>query len=376
MYSGFELGSVNAIIYEYYREPVELSIENNPISKPMITITPQFIWKDKRSILLLNLELFGALGSLNGSFGMDGAISGQLKADSFYQSFLQDSDLYIKFGKYPADVPFGFGLRTTTGQGELGLSSDTFKLFYAGIFYSLFNTKNDDGSYSFNNERFNDDNIIINNIGLDIKKINLNIRLPIVSSDKNFFDSFQPSVHLINNINIFNANSFIGLSLKDYEYTIGVREELSISPGHFKTNLLLAHLTPGEDKSYQYTSMNNKDIEFHYGSHFNYLYQTVGNVYGLNSIGIKQEYNIEKLNCWVSYSGHFAVENNLTENRQNTYIGSIFSVGIKGFNIWTDNTLMELYCSYFKPEGFSVIDGEQTRDYGLQIVLKFQHIMF
>ncbi|MGL1893077.1 MAG: hypothetical protein OCD02_15695 [Spirochaetaceae bacterium] len=386
LYSEVQIGGIPALIYENYDE-VNLiydddgnEIDNTPISKLLTSLTAQFIWTDNRNILLLNIELFGSLGSLDGSFGKDGELSGQLKADTFYQGYYKDSPLYIKFGKYNASLPFGFGTTVTTGQGELGYKSDILDVFYSGIFYSLFNTYNDDGSYDFNSEKYNDDNLIINLLGIDLNLQSNKVlfRLPIEYQDSNFFNSIYPSVNHNINLDFVEANTFVGLAYRDEVSTWAIREEVSINYFNFKTKILGAHLTSNDEitDNYNFTSIDNKNLEFHYGSHFNYLYQEAGNIYGLNSIGLNQSWDKDNINIWLSASSHFTAKTYDIEDREDSFIGTIFSGGLKWKNLWSEDTLFEIYISVLKPEGFSVIEEIQTRDLGFQLVLKLQQIIF
>lgn len=373
-----EIGVISSLLYEYYQEPIDISLDNVPISKPLVSITPQFIWKDGRNLLLLNVELLGALGSLEGSFGKDGALSGQLKADSFYLGYIPGRNIYLKFGKYSSNNPFGFPVRVTTGQVESGYESEGIHLFSSIIFYSLFNEQNSDGSLSFKNERFNDDNLYIINSGIDFKQIGIGLRLPIELDQNYILSSFHPTLRFNKKMGVLMNDSFLGLSSREYNTVLGVREELSVYYNLFSTSLLLSYLSTNSNKNngFAFTSIDNKDVDFHYGSHFNYLYQSCANIYGMTSFGIKQDLSLNNLNLWASFSGHLAIDEYKSENRQDTYIGSIFSLGLKRFELWSNNTLAELYASLFIPGGFSVINREQQQDMGIQLVLKLQHIIF
>ncbi len=377
--SEVEIGSISTLIYEYYDEPNTV-FDTVPISKPLISVMPQFIWKDGRNMLLLNLEFFGSAGSLEGSFGKDGKLEGQLKEDSFYLGYIKESPFYLKFGKYPGHNSFFFGFKAVTGQGELGFSTESLKIFYSAIFYNLFNTRGDDGSYSYNNEKYFDDNTIIQMLGLTLKTTSneLKLRLPVEASNTSLLEALFPSINHNLTIGLLKIDSFAGLAYRDESLNIGLREELTFSYSDFKTKILGAHLTATEDreKSYNFTSLDNNPLEFHYGAHFNYLYQQAGNIYGLNTIGIYQSWENNDISLWFSLSSHFSVKDYSSENRESSYIGNIFSGGVKIYNIWSGNTLLEIYTSLFKPEGFSVIDGDQTRDLGFQLILKLQHIIF
>lgn len=378
IFSEVEVGSISALIYEYYQEPVELDYENNPISKPMVSITPQLIWKDGRNMLLLNLELLGALGSLEGSFGKDGSLSGQLKADSFYIGYIPDTNIFLKFGKYSADIPHGFPVRVMTGQIESGIRDDKYLVFSSLIFYNIFNIENEDGSFSFNNERYNDDNKFILNTGLNISGLGLNLRVPIEFNRNYSPVSLHPSLSFTKDFKTINNNSFLGISIRDFNYIIGIREELTLRYSFLSSALLFSYLSTNgnREENYNFTSIDNKDLDFHYGSHFNYLYQECANVYGMTTIGFKETLIKNQFDIWAGYSGHFAIDNFESELRDNSYIASIISLGLKKHNLWSDNTLLEIYSSLLIPGGFSAIEGEQTRDLGFQLVLKLQHIIF
>lgn len=385
-FSEVQIGAIPALIYENYDEPNlildenGIEIDHTAISKVLTSLTTQFIWKDKRNILLLNLEFLGSMGSLEGSFGKDGKLEGQLKADTFYRGFYKESPFYIKFGKYPGSLPFGFGTIITTGQGELGYETDNLSIFYSSIFYNWFNTKKEDGSYEYKNEKYNDDNLLINLIGLNCKFYNNNLllRIPIEYYESDIFNSFYPSVNHILKMDSITFNSFIGLAYRNEVTTLGFREEISFNYYKLQTKLLAAHLSGDDDidKSYNYTSIDNKYLEFHYGTHFNYIYQQAGNIYGLNSIGMYQSWTKENIYIWASISSHFSVKSYTSENRDDSFIGSIFSAGLKWNNLWNENTLFEIYASLFKPEGFSIINDVQTRDLGFQLVIKLHHIIF
>lgn len=386
LYADIELGSISSLIYEYYDEPNLVyddngdKISHKAISKGLISLTPQFIWKQGRNLLLLNIELLGSLGSLDGSFAKDGKLEGQLKADSFYKGYYKESPGYIKFGKYPADLPHGFGTEVTSGQAQVGLELDGTTLFYSLLFYNWFNMLEDDGSYTYIDDKYSDENRVIQILSLNLKidSHDLGLRFPINSNKSDLFQSIYPSISYKFNKSFILVDSFIGLAYRANDYTFAFREELTFSYYNFNTSLLLAHLTANRDitKSYIYTSIDNKNMNFHYGSHFNYLYQTAGNIYGLNSIGMKQSYKKSNFELYVSSSAHLSTKLIEEESREDVFIGTIFSTGIKVFNIWSDNTLFEIYASLFKPEGFSVINGKQNRDFGFQLVVKLQHIIF
>lgn len=386
LHSEVQVGAIPALIYEYYDTPNLIydgngdEIEYKAISKVLSSITTQFIWKDSRNILLFNMEFFGSLGSLDGIFGKDGKLSGQIKADTFYQGYFKETPMYIKFGKYPAAIPFGFGTMVTTGQGELGFDSENMDFFYSGIFYNLFNKLDEDGGYEYVSETFTKDNIIINLLGANFNfdSFNLSVRLPMEYKDSNIVNSIYPSINLNNNFKNIGFNSFVGFAYRDGSTTWGVREEISINYYGFNTQILGAYLSGSNDitKNYNYTSIDNKYIEFHYGTHFNYLYQEAANIYGMNSVGLKQSWNKDNLNLWISGSSHFVIQDFESEKRDNQYVATIFSGGFKWNNLWSENTLFEVYTSLLKPEGFSVIDGIQTRDLGFQLVIKLHHIIF
>lgn len=386
VYAEVKIGSISTLLYEHYDEPNLIYSDTgekndfNPIAKYLISLTPQFIWRDGRNMLLLNIELFGSVGSLEGSFGKDGKLEGQLKADSFYKGYYKESPLYLKFGKYPGDLPYSFASQITSGQGELGAELRNIEIFYSVLFFNWFNRRENDGSYTYVNEKYIDENRVIQILGsnLSIGKNSFKLRLPVNSHIENISESIYPSVNHIFDSDFLNINSFLGIALRSDEYTLALREEISFKYYNFKTSLLGAHLTANSDisKSYNFTSIDNKALELHYGSHFNYLYQQAANMYGLNTLGIYNSFNSENISLWLSASTHFAVKDLKDELRENTLIGTIFSGGVKINNLWSENTLLEVYCSLFKPEGFSVINGEQTRDLGFQLVVKLQHIIF
>lgn len=381
-----EIGSISAIIYEHFDELNLIydsdgkELSHTPINKGLVSLTPQFIWKEKRNMLLLNLEIFGSMGSQEGSFAKDGKLEGQLKADSFYIGYFRETPLYIKFGKYPGDLPFYFGCKVTTGQVETGYNTNDIKLFYASIFYNWFNKKESDDSYSYVSDKYVEENSIIQLVGLNlaISSDLLRLRLPIESTFSNPVNALYPSISYKLNLSNVSFDNFIGMAYREGTITFGIREEITINYGNLSSKILAAHLTAGEDtaSSYNYTSTDNTPLEFHYGEHFNYLYEYAGNIYGLNSIALYQSWSSNNTTFWASLSGHLTAKKYNSENREDMYIGAIISGGLKINDFWSENTLFETYISYFNPGGFSIIDGKQSRDSGLQIVIKLQHIMF
>lgn len=399
------IGSLSDLIYEYYDEPMAIRDEagvinpHRPITKLLTSLTAQFIWKEKRNMLLLNLEIFGALGSLDGSFGKDGKLSGQLKNDSFYKGYFRDTPFFLRFGKYKTDLPREFGAWLSSGQGEVGYESETLFLSYSVIFYNWFNMLNSDGSTDFIDEKFHEDDILVHMLSFNWKKENhsLHFRLPGTApldfSDLRLF----PSLSYRYRGSFLENDTMGGISFRKLEdlkaWVYGVRQETSLKyfDDRFKTSLLLGLLTSAEASdfselhakrsiasNYWGTSLDNRDFEIHYGSHFSYLYRQAGNIWGMYSLGVKQDLLLKNLTFWAGSSFHFSwlerIESDIPADSR--FIGFLLSSGLKLPGLWSDNTLGEIYVSWFHPMGFSSFQGEQTRDEGFQLVIKLEHIIF
>lgn len=407
-----QVGTVTALIYEYYNEPsLRFDTTGEPaeqmaIYKPLISMMTQFIWKQDRNMVLLNIELYGPLGSLEGSFGKEGRLFGQLKGDTFYKGYWQDSPVYFQFGKYHTDIPYDFGAFLNTGQIEAGLDiPDSVKLYYAVIFQDLFKETKFDLTTSYVNEKYHDEDNIVHLLGWNQTTPlgNFKLRLPFAyveheeytivdprlarevrkNRDKNLV--FFPSLfHKFENEFLSAATTFgvsgrIDMENNETNTVFGLREEVQIKwiPDQVHTNLLVGLLSRGNETNanYQYTSLDNKEFDSHYGTHFNYLFRQIANKTGHITFGIKQEAKIESFYLWFGLSTHFTYPTAETGIFQE-HIGTLISGGIKWFDPYAPGSLFELYVSSFIPGNVSAPDGTQLRYPGLQIVGKIQHVIF
>lgn len=407
-----EIGTVTALIYEYYNEP-SLKYDNQgqpadqmAIYKPLVSMMTQFIWKQDRNMALLNIELYGPLGSLEGSFGKEGRLFGQLKGDTFYRGYWQDSPAYFQFGKYHTDLPYDFGAFLNTGQIEVGLDiPESFKLYYAVIFQDLFKETKFDLTTSYVNEKYHTEDSIVHLFGWNqISPIGtFKLRLPVSyieheeytivdpllaqeirkNRDQNWV--FFPSLFHKFDEKHFSATTLFGVSGRidmennETHMVFGFREEFQIKwiPDSVHSNILFSILTRGDEANanYQYTSLDNKEFDSHYGSHFNYLFRQVGNKTGHITFGLKQEIKTGPFYIWFGFSTHFTYPDSTTPIFQE-HLGTLISGGIKWFDPYAPGSLFELYISTFVPGNISQFAGTQQRYQGLQIVGKIQHVIF
>jgi len=159
---------------------------------------------------------------------------------------------------------------------------------------------------------------------------------------------------------------------------IGLRQEFhyAFNSGH-TTSVLGGLLTSGDEFSrYNYTSLDNKDYGIHYGNTFGYLYEEVGNEWGLVSFGMKHRIHGNWGEFWAAGSCHLTYRTPSGEEGDSPYAGTLLSSGLKLQNLMGENTMLELQASVFLPGTFSSIGGNQQRNPGIQIIVKFMHILF
>ncbi len=367
-------------------DKVSIKPDNTRYLSILGSFTPQFVWKQGRTLALLNVQIYGELGLtdpadssiVSGSFGREGLWLAQIKVDSFFHAFFGESDFYFKGGRYTADLPWHFGGLFETGTIEAGWwPAFGPKIFFQQIWYN------------WNKEDFSDaDNQLIHSLALDVhfSDSRLKVRFPFSFSenmlDLRVFPSAAYQYH--QGVWLWDLTGGVGWReniSKEQGTCFGLRSEVEWEYIHGHSTSVLVGLISAFDESrnnYKWVSVDNKYFEQQYGSHVDYLYQEAGNVGGLVSLGVRQtgtwDYSGNGLmKFWVGGSLHWSWINTAGDGH---YIGTVIGGDVRFYDLIDANSLLELYASLLIPGNYSTVGGTQQRNLGVQIIIKLQQTLY
>jgi len=366
------------IVGELY-DKVSINPDNQQLAGILLSIKPQLIWKSNRSILLVNLQIYGDLGGMSddsisvveGHFGKDDVFGITLKPDSFYRTYIGDSPFYFKVGKYTPEIPFQFGGELVTGQIEAGFQQEeVVRVYWSSIFYEWYKIN----PFTDVNQKTVQLLALHWSLPDSILKFNYPVLLNPGISNLGQYPSlqFQYDNGFIKN-DIFTGLAFRNNDLGDSGMVFALREEITLCYGeYFKTSGLYSLLTADEtvENRYAFTSVDNQTPLLGYGNHFDYIYEEVGNSFGIHTFGLKQELQMHPFLLWFEAGGYFSYRSGTGENN---YIGTAVRGDIKWMDLWGENTLLEILAAAFFPGGFSRFSGIQNNNPGYQLIVKLQH---
>lgn len=371
-----ELSVITEIVGELY-DKVSKNPDNQQLGSILFSLKPQLIWKSERSLLLVNLQIFGDLGGMkdsneiDGHFGKEDVLGISVKPDTFYRTFLGQSNFYFKAGKYTAEIPFQFGGELVTGQIEAGFNkTDKLRIYWDSIFYEWYKTD------PFSNGKQKVIQLLA--VNWYFPNIALKLYYPLLISE-NMEDIRQyPSFQFQYKQNSFTNDLFTGFAYRKNELgetgiIFALREELSFSYNQYwQTYGLYSLLSAGKkaEDSYEFTSVDDQTPILGYGNHFDYIYEEVGNSFGIHTFGIKQQFQAHPVAFWIEAGSYFTYKSG---SGSNNYIGTAVRGDLKWFNPWGDGSLVELLAAAFFPGGFTEISGTQTYNAGFQLIVKLQH---
>ncbi len=372
------------LVTEVY-DKVDEEPNNQQLGGVLLSVKPQIIWKLDNALLLLSLQIYGYLGettseipeeaadpvlSYSGSFSSQDLIGIALKPDSFYQSTIRDSDLYFKVGKYTTEIPFLYGGDLVSGQFEFGIrKTDKYRIYTSSIFYNWFTT-----------DIFEQpDQKIIQLLAMNLwfGEQNISLYYPFLINNA-FLEQYHfPSVQWIFSGEKIRNDVFGGFSYhKNLEgesgYSWAVREEAGIRYGEaWRTSIMYSFLSASDTvtNNYAFTSVDAQTPYLSYGHHFDYIYEVIGNIYGLHSAGIHQAFSKEDLSWWLESAVFFTA---LPSDSASKFAGVALRGDMKLFNLWNSGSILEIYGAVLFPGSFSQRNLDKTYNPGYQLLIKLQ----